>query len=294
MSRTALTSKQLSDTYAQLADIKNYLKSGIDFGYESIQDLTGKMRKGQLWTVGGLTGIGKSYFILNIINGISKYKKLNICIFAVEMSTQEYFKRLACMREGIYTSQLYANPDKYVENIKKQIDKLSQDFPEQDRIFEVHGNIFSFEQIEKILGTREIDLIIIDYVQELTVQNKYSEHETMPILAKKIHNLVNKHNAIVVAVSQLNNYATNIDAAKSQSQPFSFGKQLINASDVALQLFRMKKDGVLQKHLIVHASKVRDGIQGITALNINDGYRLSDLDYIERQLIVADYLKSTK
>jgi replicative DNA helicase len=292
MNDISLTSLQIQKTYEHVSDIENYIRSGIEYGFPSIQEMVGKMRKGQLWTVGGLSGVGKSYFILNLINNIKQYKSLNVCIFAVEMSTEEYLVRLACMREGIYKQDLYNQPHIYKNKILTQLDLISQEFPEQDRIFEIHGSIHSFEQIEETLQGKEIDLIVVDYVQMLSVNGLSNEADTMPILGPKLHRLSQDYNAIVVAVSQLNNYAINLDMSKSLSQPFSYGKQLIQASDVAIQLIRTKEEGRLSDYLLVNISKARDGITGFSVLQINPGYQLSEVSGIERADIIKNLLDS--
>ena len=45
-------------------------RKGWTFGFDKLDDLAGRMEKGQVITLGGMTGTGKSYFVLNMIDGI--------------------------------------------------------------------------------------------------------------------------------------------------------------------------------------------------------------------------------
>lgn len=289
------TSKQIHEALEHVSDLENYLKEGISTGFNEIDHLTGKMRKGQIWTIGGSSGIGKSYFILNLINRISKYKKLNVMIFAVEMNTTEYFIRLACMREGIYKNQLHNNYKHYQQAIEKQLLDIHKDFPEDNRIFEVHGDISSYEQIDKLTDNKSIDLIIVDYVQALSVQGKYNEADTMPILPLKLQELKRKTGAVIIAVSQLNLSASKTDYDTTNASPMSYGKVLKQVSDVELILDRQKSEGSFHSNLIVQLVKARDGMLGRTAYSIVDGYRLEDIkDLSEKKLIIESYAKAKR
>ncbi len=183
------------------------------------------------------------------------------------------------MRAGLWKVEFDSSPKSHI----KEMEKISQSYLEE-RIFSpeslnIEGDIFSLEQIDESL--REFDeetspvVVFIDYVQELSVNGKYDEKDTMPEIALRLKNMAKQHNCIIIAISQVNQGDAKTDMSSTQRMPFSYGKQLNQASHVQIVLNRKREGGELLKVLEVTILKARDGLTGTLNYEILKGYNLS-------------------
>ncbi len=253
---------------------------GYTSGLEEVDKMVGRMDKGQLWTIGGYTGTGKSFFIFNMIEGmLEKENAPKVIVFSTELDNIQYVKRHLFMRAGLWKVEFDSSPKSHI----KEMEKISQSYLEE-RIFSpeslnIEGDIFSLEQIDESL--REFDeetspvVVFIDYVQELSVNGKYDEKDTMPEIALRLKNMAKQHNCIIIAISQVNQGDAKTDMSSTQRMPFSYGKQLNQASHVQIVLNRKREGGELLKVLEVTILKARDGLTGTLNYEILKGYNLS-------------------
>jgi replicative DNA helicase len=262
---------------------------GMTCGFENIDNQVSRIQHGQLWTVGGYTGVGKSYFILNMIDGMLLEKEsLKIAVFSTELSSEDYLLRYACMRVGIYKIQLQKNPYIHTEKVKEELMLILKEREDNPNSLDIYGDVSDYSDVEKVLKGHDYDVAFVDYVQELSINGKYDVKDTMPMLGKKLKNLALTTKTAIIAVSQVNNYAMKEDQSKSQVQPFSFGKELVQASSVAIYLERKKANGVLDYVSVVNVTKARDGQIGRSCFQIDSGYRLmpfkteDSIDYLQK------------
>jgi hypothetical protein len=108
------------------------------------------------------------------------------------------------------------------------------------------------------------------------VENKFDVRDTMPIIAKKLKGLALSWHTGIVAISQVNNYAMNADndPTKTQLAPFTFGRELVNASHCSLLITREKIEGELSKELVLHILKARGGELRFLKYDIKNGFNL--------------------
>ena len=261
---------------------------GWTSGFSKLDDSVGRILPGQLWAIGGYNGTGKSYFILNMIEGmLTEWEKLKndkdyqppkVAVFSTELSTEDYILRHVLMRMQIYMSHVQNYRMTVGQEVIDELTRYNEERILNPDSLKIYGNISSFSQIEKEVKRIKdtVNIIFVDYVQELSVNDKYDEKETMPILARKFKTLAMENNLAIVLVSQLNIYAMGKDyhVTSAQVPAFSNGKQLNSTASVSLILNRVKEEGILQKELNVHIMKARSGVLGVLPFEILDGYNL--------------------
>lgn len=261
-------------------------KLGWTYGFDKLDELCGRMEAGQVITLGGFSGTGKSFFVLNMINGIRQewLENLNsdlvpprIAVFTTEMEQIAYEQRHICMNAGVYWNKYQRTPELYYEKIQKAFDDYYANRhvePEFLQIFQV----LSLEEVEKILSDMDVkpNIVFIDHVQNLSVNKKSDNKDTMPIIGNKVRDLAKKHKVALVVVSQVNISALtkDNDPKHSNVQPFSWGKELLQSSHVAIFLSRRIIDGDVDPTLQVGVIKSRDGNKGWFELYVNEGFNL--------------------
>lgn len=277
-------------------ELSDYVKSiitGIRIGYslyfDNLEELTGRIEKGHIWIIGGFSGTGKSYFTLNLVEGIlGAENPPTVGIFSTELSQSDYIKRLMFLRAGVYELAFLKNPKSYREVVEDNLEAVKLDPRFTDDMLLIWGDITTIEEVEdRLLALSKInkvpDIIVLDWVQQLSVDDTYSEKDAMPIIAKRIKKLTVAYKCAVIIVSQVNNYANAKDYKidSSQTAPFSFGKELNQVADVAIMLQRQRVKGKQSKHLAVRVTKARHGSTGIASFEVMSGFRIREITPLE-------------
>lgn len=288
----------LTDTHKQLKENQELLRSGKLVGFTSgfapLDILVGRLKPGTVWTVGGYSGTGKSYFILNMVEGMIKealehvddeaYKRPRVVIYSTELSEVEYVNRHIHMRIGEYKTHI--EHTRNLVAINKLEDATNTYIEERMNIPflpDVVGNVTRVGDIvDHFLSlSKTPDIIFVDYVQELRVNYKGKElvieSDTMPHISSQLLKLAKKHNTCVIAVSQVNNNMANADFNSNKQSPFSYGKQLNQASDVSILLDRRRVGGKSCPVLELFTIKSRNGDYGTIGFDIDRGFQLSPL-----------------
>lgn len=273
-----------------LEDIKAGKLKGWTCGFSNIDGRTGRLEQGQLITIGGFTGTGKSYFVLNMIEGMlaewstttkKGYKPPRISVFSTELSEKQYLWRHIFMRAGIYPTQYQNQPETFYPTIQRYFEEYQEERYLNPDSLNIYGNIYDFKQIEDALNAQEnpSNIIVVDYVQDLAINGLGNPKDSMPLLARGFLKMAQQRGIAVILVSQVNNYAmsSGADPETNQLSPFTFGKEMVQAATTAIYLTREKKEGKLSMELTALITKARNGQLGKALFEINHGYKLKPL-----------------
>lgn len=278
--------KNLAEYYApikeRIANLKQGIKTGWDLGFQKLGDLTGRVERGQIWVVGGASGTGKSYFILNIIDTLSKTNKdLKMCVFSTELSPQTYIYRHVLMRSGVYKLVFERQVDRYYDRVAKNLEDYFDRVQAQSNSLQIFGEITNFEQIIKSLRGMETmpDIVFVDYIQELSIEGKFNKKDSMPILSARFKEFASKHGTVFFLVSQVTNQSIREDTATNRVASFDFGKELNNSAHTSVVLNRKKfENGKLASHVDIFVTKAREGELGAVSMEIDGGYKVHEID----------------
>ena len=210
----------------------------------------------------------------------STYNPPKVAIFSTELSIEDYVYRHVLMRAGLYEKGLSNNIKKAGDRILKALDDYRDERNANPTSLQIFGNVIRFEQVGKFLKDCEEkkrpNIVFVDYIQELSIADKYDEKETMPMLASKFKELAGKYGVAIVLVSQMNIYAVgrDYDSDQAQSPGYSYGKQLNSTAHTSIVLRREKVDGKLSSELIIQVMKARNGTLGNAKRIILPGYQL--------------------
>lgn len=250
----------------------------IPVGYSKLGYFINSFRKGRLSLIGAYTGAGKTFFVLNLVEEILKIApSTKICIVSTEMSELDYITRLLCVRAGFYFQDFEREPEKFAPKLKEQLDNFTLHSEIQPTIV---GMVNKWEEIE--LQVSGFDIVIIDFIQDVSVDDKYKPEDTMPILTHKLRSVM--QDSHVIAISQLNN--KHIEH-KLETFPFAFAVEMSRIVSHAILLKRIKiKDKqtgekVYSPFLTVNILKNRYGAEGWFPLKIYPGHRFHELTQVE-------------
>lgn len=232
--------------------------AGLSTGFQSLDWSTSGMLPGQLWTVGGATGSGKSALVLGIAHHVASAGK-DVYLASLEMGPVSLVHRLAAIRTGLDLLRIISwrlSP----EERRQHIDALNLERPAATRIHVDDRSRLTIEDVRTEL-TRlamggAVSLAIVDYMQLVTASARQGTREReVAETARGLKQLAMEFTIPIIGCSQLSRAADGADEPCLSHLRES--GELEHASDVVL-LIGSADSGIAHLRL----AKVRNGKRG--------------------------------
>ena len=175
----------------------------IRFNLPFLDEFAGGATRGELVTIGGRPGAGKSLLALNILDSLAK-QGLRVMMFNREMTNTMSLSRLIVMNsEKLRSEHLRLNekPDWVNEEIKRVSEQLK----------ETYRNVIMYDDIADLSGAiREIrrhkpDVFIDDYIQLVRVESHRNDRRfEIEHLMQEYKWIAKKTGSVGILLSQLN------------------------------------------------------------------------------------------
>ena len=149
------------------ANKEDYL--GIPTGYSQLDKMIAGLNRSDLIIVGARPAMGKTSFALNIATNVSKRGK-KVLFFSLEMTKEQLASRVISMEsriQGIKMRNGNLEPGDW-ENLTTTADALH----ECPLYFDDTSNISVNEMKAKIIRMKDVDCVIIDYLQLMKSPNR--------------------------------------------------------------------------------------------------------------------------
>ena len=171
----------------------------VKTGFPSLDRLIGGFEKGELITLGGYSGGGKTTLALNIATQIAQAGG-NVLYFSLEMTKVEMHKRLVCSSLRISDFSKITQEEFYavVEKSKSLENELPLEF-----IDDADNTV---EKISAICaGKKDLSLIIIDHLHILRSEKRFKDQlALLTYLSRKVKIIAQELNIPILLLSQLN------------------------------------------------------------------------------------------
>lgn len=171
----------------------------VKTGFPSLDRLIGGFEKGELITLGGYSGGGKTTLALNIATQIAQAGG-NVLYFSLEMTKVEMHKRLVCSSLRISDFSKITQEEFYavVEKSKSLENELPLEFIDDADI--------TVEKISAICaGKKDLSLIIIDHLHILRSEKRFKDQlALLTYLSRKVKIIAQELNTPILLLSQLN------------------------------------------------------------------------------------------
>ena len=171
----------------------------VKTGFPSLDRLIGGFEKGELITLGGYSGGGKTTLALNIATQIAQAGG-NVLYFSLEMTKVEMHKRLVCSSLRISDFSKITQEEFYavVEKSKSLENELPLEFIDDADI--------TVEKISAICaGKKDLSLIIIDHLHILRSEKRFKDQlALLTYLSRKVKIIAQELNIPILLLSQLN------------------------------------------------------------------------------------------
>ena len=180
--------------------------TGIPTGFIDLDYKTSGLQPSDLVLIAARPSMGKTAFVLNMVQHIAMKKELPCMIFSLEMSSEQLVQRMVAMETGLDSQKLRTgnlNDNDWDPLIRGIVDVSDSKIIIDDTPGISVGELRS--KCRKVKLERGLSIIIIDYLQLMTGSSKRSENRQQEIseISRSLKALAREMEAPVVALSQL-------------------------------------------------------------------------------------------
>lgn len=258
-----LTERTVTLTSKELVEKMNEDMSRVNLNRFPILNRNLKLVQGDFLIIGATTGMGKSGFMLNLMNDLMTGFQ---CIyFNMEMSKSTIYKRMVSINSGISMDDV-TNPK--TEYQKQLITKSLEKIENANLVIEhTANNIKEIKAIMmKVKDKNKHTILFIDHLGLTKCDDKKTLYEQATEVAKELRKMCLEYDCTIISASQLNR-----SAYSSETPSLSMLKdsgELENSASKVILLFSDKDN---PKHadkikMNVEIVKNRDGICGIVPM----------------------------
>ena len=180
-------------------------KESIPYPWHGLNDKLYGLRTGELVTVTGGTGLGKSSITRELEHWLIKNTKDNVGIIALE---EDYYKTADCL------VSIEANTRLYIDHIRKEypkekLDSMLSNLFGDDRVW-IHSHFGSndideiFAKVRYMIVGLDCKWVVIDHLHMLlSASAEGDERRTIDTIMHKLRSIVEETNAGLILVSHL-------------------------------------------------------------------------------------------
>lgn len=190
--------------------------TGLDTGYEELNQFTYGFQPGQLIILAARPGVGKSAFAFNIAQRTARKNKNHVAFFSLEMTMEELTMRILSTLSNVKLGKIRTGKMSESEMVKLLMAKTIID---DLNIYLDQTTTNRFEDVKvkcrKLKREGRLDFIVIDYLQLLTMGNKGNRYEEVTALSRNLKLLARELEVPVLALSQL---SRNVEQRNSKNE----------------------------------------------------------------------------
>jgi replicative DNA helicase len=199
----------VSAVYKEIEEVANRktLVTGVESGFSELDRMTAGLHPADLIIVAARPGLGKTSLCLNIAQHAAIKNNQTVGIFSLEMSREQLVKRLLCAEAEVDSHKLntgFLNKEDW-----GRLGRAAGGLAQAKMFIDDTAAISMPEMRSKArrLGLeKNIDLLIVDYLQLMTGGGHRHENRTQEIsqISRGLKALAKEINIPVLAISQLN------------------------------------------------------------------------------------------
>lgn len=209
----------------------------------TLSTITGGLRKGNLWVVGGFSSTGKSAVGCNMVLDALAVRGKRVVIISTEMTQEQYMIRLLSIESGVPQLDIHNGIIRGLENQQALADATRK--LERSGL-SIYDTYYKWPQIKSLLKRVKdqdgLDVVVLDYIQNIRVKGEvYTDARDVAVeslqMAKDLQ-------CTVIAFSQVSNAMANQDIAEKGEGDFYTFKgagDIRDSADVAIMLRRNRK-----------------------------------------------------
>ncbi len=275
---------ELKDTIERFSQSESHI-TGIPSGFPDLDRLTTGFHKGDLIIVAGRPGMGKSSFALSIAKNVAQKEGLPVGFFSLEMAKDQIALRLLSFisRIPLYNLRLGKLTEEEWEILEAAFNELKELPIYIDDSAALTTTDLRLKAL-RMKKERDIQLLIVDYLQLLRGVKKYSSRqEEVAEISRSLKALAKELEIPVIALAQLSRQVEHRSDKRPQLADLRESGQIEQDADLIIFLHRpeyylkLKKKEVspdLKGKVEIIVAKQRQGPTGIVEAYFIDKFSL--------------------
>jgi replicative DNA helicase len=208
----------LSEYFAEAQRIIKAQKGNGEYEFSTgltwVDEITGGMKRGEIWIVSGKTGCGKTAMALQMARNFCDDTRHSILFLSLELKGWQMALRMFCEVNGIDCSDLSNNRIEFdprlVAGFEKYLDSID---------FDIFEGGYNFEEVESVIKNcyevKRPDIIFLDFVQLIEWKKFKDERIAIMEYIRKIKEWANKFNIGFVVISQIRRLPSGSDYSRA-------------------------------------------------------------------------------
>ena len=227
-----LDKKLLQDVWE---DLENQNKRFFKTGFEDLDCILGiQEQKGALITIGARPAMGKTTFMLSIMENIL-LKNKRCLYFSLEISKEQVITRLLfhIAEISFIKSKMNNMDEKDWEKLSDAMNNLLMwDLKIDD------NSILKTEEIETAIKEQQPDVVFIDYLQLMDGKRKQDRCTQIEEIIKDLKRIAKENGVVIIIASQLSRAVENRYDKRPMLSDLRDSGSIENLSDVVIFLYR--------------------------------------------------------
>lgn len=201
------------DIEAVMDDFKNQMQNGektlgLSTGYKQLDSMSGGLKGGEMFVIAARPSMGKTSFMMNIVEDICLNQNLPCMVFSCEMTSKQIVERLLFARARFEKNSLKLGKPS-TDKLKK-INEASKELIESKLFIDDSAGISIAELRAKARRKKrdeDIQMIAIDYLQLMksnTKQAQNSREREIAEISAGLKAIAKELNIPVIVLAQLN------------------------------------------------------------------------------------------
>ena len=198
--------KAVIDKFDKVSKDPNSLR-GLPTGYRDIDAITNGLQNSDLILLAARPSVGKTSFAMNLVTNIAVKEGKSCAVFSLEMSREQLTQRALCSlakvpMQNALTGKMTNDEWKRIWTATKQL--------ENSKIYVDHSSLTTpatlLSKCRRLKAKEgKLDLIMIDYLQLMTADNKKKENRQSEIseISRNLKVAAKELNVPIIVLSQL-------------------------------------------------------------------------------------------
>ncbi len=270
----------LTDTFQELENRdREQALPGILSDFYDLDALTSGFQRSDLIIVAARPAMGKTALCLNIARNVAtRYKKMPVAVFSLEMSKEQLVQRLLASEAGIESQRMRSG--RISQNEWEQLSRAFGNLAQLPIYIDDTANMTVMEmrsQARRLQAEKnsELSLIVIDYLQLMESSSSDNRVQELSKITRSLKGLARELKVPIIALSQL---SRGVEARTNKRPLLSDLREsgsLEQDSDLVLMIYRddyYNPDSPDRGVTEIIAAKHRNGPTGTVKLLFNPQY----------------------